>query len=125
LVSGATGVTPPVAFLGPPFAKTSGPSFQGAYRTECRNIKSIVPRNFKLPSRFVVAVHLCFLFGINFDISQIFDVKTVAQMPRNIAEITQRDFLMQDRGYSARREQAMADFKAQWLALVCHITGNK
>jgi hypothetical protein len=43
LVSGATGVTPPVAFLGPPFAKTSGPSFQGAYRTGRRNVKSIVP----------------------------------------------------------------------------------
>ena len=31
------------------------------------------------------------------------------------------------RGYSATREQAMADFKAQWLAHVCHLraTNNK
>jgi len=29
--------------LGPPFAKTSGPSFQGAYRTGRQNVKSIVP----------------------------------------------------------------------------------
>jgi len=28
---------------GPSFAKTNGPSFQGAYCTECRNVKSVVP----------------------------------------------------------------------------------
>lgn len=30
--------------LGPSFAKTNGPSFQGAYCTERRNVKSVVPR---------------------------------------------------------------------------------
>jgi hypothetical protein len=63
--------------LGPPFAKTSGPSFRRAYRAEHRNVKSIVPRNFKLRSRFVVAVRLhVYPRRINFDMSKILDVKT-------------------------------------------------
>jgi len=37
-----------VAFLGPPFGKKGGPTFQDAYRTERRAAKSIVPDILKL-----------------------------------------------------------------------------
>jgi hypothetical protein len=51
---------------GPSFAKTNGPSFHGAYYTECRNVKSVVPRFLGCAHILVVAGSRRLFLSIHF-----------------------------------------------------------
>ena len=70
--------------LGPPFAKTSGPSFRGGLSRRRPKAKIDCPPKFQAAVMFCCRSSSPFLSGINFDV-QSFGVKTVAQMLRTFA----------------------------------------